>query len=70
MSSFDLNQYKAQNHLYDENLPYFSQIVQFVVYSKYIHPLKNELEFYQTPNLVNVKNSSQTEEKYAIKKNV
>jgi hypothetical protein len=68
LSSFDLNQYKAQNHFYDENLPYFSQIVQFVVYSKYIHLLKNDLEFYQTPSLVNVKNLSQTEEKLVIKK--
>jgi len=68
LSSFDFNQYKAQNHIYDENLPYFSQVVQFIVYSKYIHLLKNELEFYQTPNPVNVKNWNLTEEKSTIKK--
>jgi hypothetical protein len=66
--SFDLNQYKAHNCLYDENLPYFSHVVQFIVYLKYILLLKNDLEFYQTPSLVNVKNLSQTEKKYTIKK--
>ena len=64
LSAFDLNQYKVQNHSYDENLPYFSQIVQFIVYSKHIQLLKNELEFYQPSNPVNVK----VEEKPVIKK--
>jgi hypothetical protein len=68
LSSFDLNQYKVQNCLYDENLPYFSQIVQFIVYSKYIRLLKNDLDFYQTPNPANVKNLGSVEEKPAIKK--
>jgi hypothetical protein len=68
LSSFDLNQYKAHNCLYNENIPYFSDIVRFVVYSKCIRLLKNDLKFYQTPNIVNVKNLSPAEEKPAIKK--
>ena len=68
LSSFYLNQYKTENCLYDENIPYFSQTVKFIVYSKYFHLLKNELEFYQTTNLVNVKNLSSTEKKPAVKK--
>ena len=63
LSLFDLNQYKTQNHFYDEGFPYFSQIVRFIVYSKYIHLLKNELEFNQTFNSTIRKNLNSVENK-------
>jgi hypothetical protein len=66
--SFDFNQYAAQNHFYDDSLPYFSKIVQFVVLYKYIHVLKDELEFYQSTNYANDKKLNLVDEKPVIKK--
>ena len=45
--SFSLNQYSDKNNVYDESLPYFSQVVRFVVLSKYIKRLKRELTYLQ-----------------------
>jgi len=68
LSTFELNQYVANNHCYDDSLPYFSQIVQFIVLSLYIEVLKNELESYQIPIPTNEKKISSVDEKSSIKK--
>ena len=65
--SFDLNQYLAQNHFYDENLPYFSRITQFIALSQYIRVLKDKLESYQS-TYTNEKKLNSVEEKPIIKK--
>jgi hypothetical protein len=57
-----------RNEVHDKNMPYFSQIVQFVVLSKYIKVLKKELELYQTPSPDSKKKLDSTEEKIATKK--
>jgi len=66
--SFDFNRYDTQNQFYDESLPYFSKIVLFVVSSKYITVLKDELEFYQITKPANENNLLSVEEKPVIKK--
>lgn len=68
LASFDLKQYKNQNFFFDESLPHFSQIAQFIAYSKYIHLLKSELEFYQTPVIIDRRNPDAVEKRPAIKK--
>lgn len=50
LTSFSLDQYVTQSSCYDEDLPYFSRIIKFVVFSKYINLLKRELAFYQPAN--------------------
>jgi hypothetical protein len=68
LSSFHTNQHEFQNHIYDEKLPYYSQTVQFVVFSKYIHLLKKELEYYQTLNSPDEKKLKLPREKPANQK--
>jgi hypothetical protein len=66
--NFDLNQYADQNNLYDDRLPYFSQIVRFIVYSRYINILKGELEFYHKESLTEEKKTVSSYEKPAVRK--
>jgi len=62
--NFDFN----RNIIYDDDIPYFSQIVQFVVLSKYLKVLKNELELYQMPIPANEKKLDSVEEKISARK--
>ena len=68
MSSFNLSQYSIQNSIYDESLPYFSKIIIFVVYSKYLNLLKNESKIYQISNPPNLKSSDSIFERAILKK--
>jgi len=68
LSTFELNQYVVDNRCYDDSLPYFSQIVQFIVLSLYIEVLKNELESYQLPIPTIERKVSVVDEKAPIKK--
>jgi hypothetical protein len=68
LSEFDLKKYATQNNFYDDRLPYSSQIVQFIVYSRYINILNEELEFYQTKSSTEEKKTVASGEKPVIKK--
>jgi len=62
--NFDFN----RNIIYDDDIPYFSQIVQFVVLSKYLKVLKNELELYQMPIPANENKLDSVVEKISTRK--
>ena len=66
--SFNFSQYAVQNHFYDESLPYFSRIVQFIALSQYVQVLKYELEFYKSTNYANDGKLNPIDEKPVIKK--
>ncbi|KAA6330958.1 hypothetical protein EZS27_020386 [termite gut metagenome] len=50
-STLDVKQYTTKNDSYDEVLPYFSQIVKFIVLSKYVLLLNKKAEYYQSPTI-------------------
>ena len=62
--NFDFN----RNIIHDDDIPYFSQIVQFVVLSKFIKVLKNELELYQMPKPANENKLDSVVEKISTRK--
>jgi hypothetical protein len=67
-SGFNLNQYVTKPNFYDNHLPYFSQIVQFIVISRYSNILKEKLAFYQKENSMGKKKVISSGEKLVIKK--
>lgn len=67
-SRFNTNQYVAQPTFYDDQLPYFSQIVQFIAYSRYFNILTKRLAVYTKEKPVREEKTTSSGEELAIKK--